>query len=88
MRFSSASYCAFVNVPALERPLSHPASASAAEAFAQAHEKVVRSDEAAVTAAKAGDRAKLRAAIARVNQANRATTPPAKQVGATDCYPG
>jgi hypothetical protein len=70
-------------------PEEAPAAiASAAQAFARAQEKVVRSDEAAITAANAGDRAKLRLAIARVTEADRATSQPAQQVGATDCYFG
>jgi hypothetical protein len=60
--------------------------ASAARSYVKAHEKVVQADEAAIVAAKAGDRTKLHAAVERVNEDNLATYPPAKAIGATGCY--
>jgi formate dehydrogenase maturation protein FdhE len=64
-----------------------PASiASAATAFAKANEKVARDDTKAIAAARAGDSAKLQAAIKQANTDGLATSAPARAIGATGCY--
>lgn len=67
--------------------LKPPSSiAPAATAFLRAYEKLAQDAKDAVAAAKAGDRAKWRAAIAAGDNADRATYPPAKAMGAKGCY--
>ena len=64
-----------------------PASiARAASAYAKANAKVTQDDRNAVAAAKAGDRAGLRAALNQANTDALATYPSAKAIGATNCY--
>lgn len=60
--------------------------AGAAAAFRAASRKVLADDKAAVSAAKAGDKTKLRAAIQQANADVLATFPAARKIGATGCY--
>lgn len=74
----------FNNALAALRPPS--SIAKDARAFVQAYEKVAQDTNDAVAAAKAGDRAKLLAALAAGNNDDLATYAPAKAIGATGCY--
>jgi hypothetical protein len=67
--------------------LKPPSSiASVVADFRKASEKSFQDDRSAVAAAKAGDAAKLRAAITQGNKDNNATFPSAKAIGARGCY--
>ena len=61
---------------------------SAVADYTAANAKFAQDDKDAVEAAKAGDAAKLHAAIARGNHDSLATWPFAKQIGAKGCYIG
>jgi len=61
---------------------------TAAREYADANDKVFQDVKDAVSAAKTGDQAKLRAALAKANTENAATTQPAKEIGAKSCYIG
>ena len=67
--------------------LKPPNSIAAAVAdYRKASDKSFQDDKNAVAAAKAGDAAKLRAAITQGNKDNNATFPSAKAIGARGCY--
>jgi hypothetical protein len=67
--------------------LKPPSSIAAAVAnYKKANDKLFQDDRNAVAAAKAGDAAKLRAAITQGNKDNNATFPSAKAIGARGCY--
>lgn len=67
--------------------LKPPASiAAAAAGYARENAKAARDDKNAIAAAKAGDNAKLRAAIKQHNHDSLAAWPYAKTMGATGCY--
>jgi len=67
--------------------LKPPSSIAAAVAdYRKANDKSFQDDRNAVAAAKAGDAAKLRAAITQGNKDNNATFPSAKVIGARGCY--
>jgi hypothetical protein len=67
--------------------LKPPSSIAAAVAdYRKANAKSFQDDKNAIAAAKAGDAAKLRAAIAQANKDNDATFPSAKAIGARGCY--
>ena len=71
------------------RALKPPESIkSAVAAYTAAEAKAAQDDKDAVAAAKAGDAAKLHAAIVRANHDGLATWPFAKQIGAKGCYIG
>jgi hypothetical protein len=60
--------------------------AADAAAFLKANEKLAVDGKAALAAANAGDRAKLRAAVIQSTKDGAATSPSAKAIGATGCY--
>lgn len=62
--------------------------ATDAASFLKANEKATADYKAALAAAMAGDKAKLRAAGNRSNTDGTATFPSAKAIGATGCYIG
>jgi hypothetical protein len=53
-----------------------------------ANDKIFQDAKDAVSAAKANDQAKLRAALSKSNTENAATVRPAKEIGAKGCYIG
>jgi hypothetical protein len=65
-----------------------PSIAKAVVVFRHAYEKLAQDAKDGVAAARAGDQARLRAAIAAENKDNAATYPLAKAIGATGCYVG
>jgi hypothetical protein len=60
--------------------------AAGAAVYLRANEKLATDYKAAVAAANAGDRAKLRAVGVRATADGAATFPAAKAIGATGCY--
>ncbi len=60
--------------------------AAAAAAYARATAAFARDDKSAVTAARAGDAARFRAAIDQANRDTAAARPYARRMGATGCY--
>jgi hypothetical protein len=67
--------------------LKPPSSIAAAVAdYTKASAKRAQDDKAAIAAAKAGDAAKLRAAMTQGGRDDHATFPSAKAIGARGCY--